>query len=265
MNRIVIVGLKGGVGGTTVTANLSHALHLLSKETITVDLAELNLLRLHFTMDINNDDGWAKYFSNNECWSNASYESPQRMRFVPFGTLNSSELEKHCAHKEEWVAKLSGELSIVDMDAEHWQIIHLPNLEHNQRVNRKILNSADLVIVVINPEPISYYLIRNDSINYLELKKLVGDENKIKFLINNFQPESEVSQDFRLVLQKELTSMLLPVSLHRDTTVIDSIANLTNVHTTSPHSQAARDYQSLAFWCVTHLYSRGNDKRGEYV
>lgn len=265
MNRIVIVGFKGGVGGTTVTANLSHALHLLSKETITVDLAELNLLRLHFTMDINNDDGWAKHLLKNECWYNAGYESPQKMQFVPFGTLNTSELEKYRAHKEEWITKLSVELSDVDMDAEHWQIIHLQNLEHNQRANKEILHSADIVLVVINPDPVNYYLINSNHVNFGELKGLVGDESKIKFLINNYQPECEVSQDFKLVLQKEHTSILLPVSLHRDATVIDSIANLTNIHTTSPHSQADRDYQSLAFWCVTHLYSRSNDKRGEYV
>jgi cellulose synthase operon protein YhjQ len=265
MNRIVIVGLKGGVGAATVAGNLPHALHLLRKETITVDLAESNLLRLHFKMDIHNADGWSRCYINNECWTNAGYESSQRMRFIPFGTLEPSELERYHAKKEGWITKISGELSTVDMDSEHWQIIHLQNLEHNQRANKEILRSADIVIVVINPDPVNYYLIHSGSINLRGLNALVGDENKIKLLINNYQPESEVSQDFRLVLQKEFTNTLLPVSLHRDTTVIDSIANLTNVHTTSSHSQAAHDYQSLAFWCVTHLYSRSNDKRGECV
>jgi cellulose synthase operon protein YhjQ len=265
MNRIVIVGLNGGVGATTVTANLSHALLLLSKETIAVDLAELNVLRLHFTMDINSSDGWTKHFANNKCWTEACYESPQKMRFIPFGTLDSSELEHYHEHKEAWITKLSTELSAVDMSDEHWQVIHLRNLEHNQSANREILQSADLVIIVINPDPINYYLIHNSSQYFTDLKILVGDVKKIKLLINNFQPESEVSQDFRLVLQKEFINKLLPISLHRDTTVIDSIANLTNVHINSPHSQVARDYQSLAFWCVSHLYSKSNDKRGECV
>ena len=72
-----------------------------------------------------------------------------------------------------------------------------------------------------------------------------------------------MGRDFLLVFKKELDTQLIPVVLHKDTALVESIANLTTVQHHAPHSQAAKDYQLLAFWCISHLAALGTDSGKE--
>ena len=74
-----------------------------------------------------------------------------------------------------------------------------------------------------------------------------------KLLINQFQPTSSISRDLQLVMEHEYENNLVPIVLHSDTAIAEAIANLKSVLESAPYSQAAQDYHSLAFWCLSHL------------
>lgn len=73
MKRIVIVGLKGGVGATTIAANLTSALNSIDQTAHAVDLTRGNQMRLHFGMNPNDGDGWALKVLANQSWRDAAF------------------------------------------------------------------------------------------------------------------------------------------------------------------------------------------------
>ncbi|WP_028865783.1 cellulose biosynthesis protein BcsQ [Psychromonas aquimarina] len=256
MKRILLISLKGGAGSTTVTANLAHSLVQLNKSVAALDCESSNLLKLHLGLPYEAEDGWAKSMLNELSWQDAGFESPSGVTFVPFGQLHCAEISSYQADKERLLRTMLMEFSKVSISehAEEWQLIHLSPQELHNHIIADFAEQCELLFVVTNPEPLNYSLLKH-FLQHNELAKCLLNNNKLKVLINQFQPETSVGRDFLLIMQKELQHLAVSTVLHKDTAVVESAANMTTVAQFAPHSQAAKDYQSLAFWCVSHLAS----------
>ncbi len=91
MKRIIITGIRGGSGSTTIAANLIQALELNEENVHVIDARSENLMRFHFAMDLSVQDGWAKRWLNGESWKNAAYMTPNSLSFIPYGGLTLEE------------------------------------------------------------------------------------------------------------------------------------------------------------------------------
>ena len=85
MNVMTLQGLKGGVGTTTVTANLAAAINAQGLPVLVIDLSPQNSLRLHFSMDINDARGISTQIQAGLPWHEAAYVNENGVTFVPFG------------------------------------------------------------------------------------------------------------------------------------------------------------------------------------
>ncbi|GAB6261091.1 cellulose biosynthesis protein BcsQ [Photobacterium sp. R1] len=256
MKRVAIVSLRGGAGSNTVTAHLAQSLVQVQKDVLAVDTDPVNVLRLNLGMPFSHTDGWASRICDSGDWFASGFESPHGVAFLPFGQLSQPFLSRFTAQRALYLSELVTALSRVkrDDEREHWQLYHLvvSDLQWLNTLNAS--EQFDLVLVVLTPDAASYAVLQH---NMPQFEGSAGPENQttLKFVLNQFQPETELSRDFMLVMKNELGPLLSPVVLHRDIALMDSAANLTTVQHYSPGSQAARDYQTLALWCIAQLSS----------
>ncbi|GLR07031.1 cellulose synthase operon protein YhjQ [Vibrio hyugaensis] len=250
MKRLLFVSLRGGCGSTTVTANLTQALAKINKQVLAIDVSSENLLRLHFGLPYEEQDGWAGRVLSNDTWVEAGYQSPQGALLLPFGELNAE--QKHRFAQSYQYLEALGRSTLQVTDAEKWQLFHGDMSYLMTPEMNAFVESMDMVFVVINADAMNYAALQTAVRNTPEIGHIL-ESGKLRYILNQYQPETEIGRDFMLVFKKELQDLLVPVFMHRDTALTECVANLTTVQHYSPTSQAAKDYQSLAFWCVSTI------------
>ncbi len=59
---ICIASPKGGVGKTTMAANIAYAIQRLGHRVIVIDFDNQNAVRLHFGMPLSDSSGYVEFF-----------------------------------------------------------------------------------------------------------------------------------------------------------------------------------------------------------
>ena len=98
MTVITVISMKGGVGKTTVTSNLSATLAKLGKRVLVVDLDPQNALRLHCGIPVNETAGIARSTLKGVTWKGLDFRGPNGIQVLPFGVLSEEEcieIERH--------------------------------------------------------------------------------------------------------------------------------------------------------------------------
>ncbi|WP_063651684.1 cellulose biosynthesis protein BcsQ [Aliivibrio fischeri] len=251
MKRIIITGIRGGVGATTIAANLIQALKLNDERVHIIDVRPENLMRFHFAMDLSVQDGWAKRWLNGESWKNAAYMSPDSLSFIPYGGLT---LDERFAFEQKLMSTSQGLLDIFSIQPElenMWQIILLPTVHELNEHYGELLASADMVLCVVKPDIQNYAYIQQN----VSFCRFV-ERYQPYYLINGYQPQSDNSVDLSLVLKYELDKQCLPMFLHFDTAVPDACSQLNLVLNYAPHSQISQGINELSFWLLTHFSAK---------
>ena len=255
LKRIIITGLRGGVGATTVATNLMKSISLTGEQAHVIDARAENLMRLHFALDLSNEDGWTKRFINNESWKMAAYSSDDELSFIPYGKLSINEVS---IFQSKLKGLTSGLLDVfttkfksTSTSTMQWQLILLPNISALDETYRALLESADLIICVVKADIQNYIYFQQDPF-FTYFKQTYQPY----FLINAYQPLSKNSVDLALVFKEELKKYFLPVLLQQDTAIPDACSQLSNVIKYAPHSQIAEDFTKLSFWLIAHFSAK---------
>lgn len=251
MKRLLLVSLRGGCGSTTMTANLAQSLVKINKSVLAIDGVPENLLRLHLGLPFEERDGWAARVLTDEHWYDAGFSSPQGVDFLPFGELEADSRQRFYQNQSRTVTSL-GQALLDVTEQSQWQLFHGEFWQISNIEWQDFVASMDMVFVVIKADAMNYALLQSQCQCNQVLRELM-DSGKIRFILNQYQPETEIGRDFSLVLKQELQSLLVPVFMHKDTALAECAANLTTIQHYAPMSQAAKDYQALAFWCVSSL------------
>lgn len=251
MKRLLLVSLRGGCGSTTVTANLAQALVKINKPVLAIDAVAENLLQLHLGLPFEEGDGWAARMAKQQAWNEAGFTSPHGVDFLPFGRLDN-EFGSVTRHVDLQAFSQLGQNLREVANPSQWQLFHGELDYINQAALLNFIDSLDMMLVVLTADAINYTILQSQLENNRALRKLI-ELGKVRILLNHYQPETEIGRDFSLVLKHELQDILVPVMMHRDAVLAECAANLTTVQYYAPISQAAKDYQALAFWCVSSL------------
>lgn len=265
MKRIIIFSSRGGTGATSVAANLTSALNAVGQSSYVIDMNPQNVLRLHFAMDIHDANGWAVEAANhalktetlqagqlssseiNQAWLGSVYSSKRQVAFAPYGNLDAAQSQALAQALQDQPNLLAESLTPPTSKAEAWQLILLPALEVMQAAHYALCQSADLVLCV-GCADFQHYALLPNSQPLQNLAKVCD----VQVLLNRVEATASYSRDMRIIFEQELES-LVPVYLHQDTSINDALLNLMPVIDYAPYSQAARDFNSLAFWCMSLL------------
>ena len=248
MKRMVILDLRGGAGATTIAANLTLALNAIDQKAHVIDINEDNLLRLHFNMDPTNLDGWAKRILNGGVWWEAAYQNNREVTFVPFGAFTQNQVVEFAHQTLNNRQGLDDVFHVVNGSKQQWQVMLFPPANQLTLAHYSLLKNVDQVLLVVKADVQNYSALLQGNA-YRSLLEYC----KPKLLVSQYQPASEISHDMLLVLQNEFAKQYLPVVMHYDTSVAESIASLSSVLQYAPYSQATQDYHALAFWCLSQV------------
>lgn len=244
MKVIAIVSAKGGVGKTTLTANLATALQREGVATLlVVDMDPQNALGLHFGADPRSLAGVSRASLAGEDWGSVCVQSPSGVHVLPYGVVNESDrvaFERHLdAHPNWLVQQLQGlalpEDAVVLIDTPPGPSVYM----------QQALSAAQVVVVVSLPDAASYAALAL-------MQRLVHtyctprpDFSETLYVLNQADGARQLSKDITRVMQDNLGERLVGV-VHEDQAVREALAYDQSVLEYDPQGQAADDLRKCA-------------------
>lgn len=236
MPVVAIQGVRGGAGGSAVTAGLAWALHQLAERVLVVDLSPDNLLRLHFNMPFGEARGWAQAQQAGLPWQQAAMrysggEGGQTpLDLLPFGRSETGTVP----------GALPEVAALCRAGHYQWVLLDLPAGRENP-LTLQALAQADRLLRVVTAEGNCHARLHQQPAPAGSL-----------LLVNQFTPASQLQQDILLLWQQSLPG-LLPFVIHRDEAVNEALAAKQPVGEYRAHSLAAKEMTVVANWCLIHL------------
>lgn len=231
MKSLTLRGLRGGLGCTSLLAGLGYALHQLGQRVLLLDLCPENMLRLHLNIPWNSVEGWAQAEWQQSPWQEAAWNVRQDLWMLPYGQLSYAE-QQHIAQylsqqPEYWSDRLASLSSQFD-----WVLI-------DQKPAKPLdFVACDLEIRLVQADPACQVLLQQ------------SETSSSPLLVNNFDPLRRLQRDLWLVWQQKHPE-LIPLPIHADEAVPESLACKAPIGHHAPKSLAAKNLASLAAWCLS--------------
>ena len=227
MKRIFFSGIKGGVGTTSIVANLATLLAKANRPVIAVDLDKKNELGIHFGHSWTDTLGWSNVINENQ-WQNFFFKNEDDVCYLPYGDKAFGE-NLTCLQK----------LSLLDVEPDTWLLLDCPAGTSAETLN---LKEKDLFINVLNCDANCYSLINRQP----------PHEINHYYLINRFDAQNNLETDIYQIWRANLNG-LAPFFIHTDSAVKEALAYKNVMINYATYSVAKEDFQALGSWLVTKL------------
>ncbi|QKE37936.1 cellulose biosynthesis protein BcsQ [Ferrovum myxofaciens] len=242
MKKISVVGLAGGVGVTTVVAQLSYALATRRQSVLAMDLSSDNSLASHLGLDLDESDGFVNRILQGRDWSDANYRNPQLIDFIPFGRITHEQERDFDQWIEQHSDWLKTELNELELPPATTMVFDCSRLGTSLQL--QAVCQSDQVIMVLNTGLSSLVKLRQ-----VEKKiRHFSSHVKVHALLNHFDSALRLDRDVLSVLRSECADLVIRVVLHRDEGLREVYAQRGDIFSKAPSSQAAQDFLSLATW-----------------
>lgn len=241
-STIAVVSLKGGVGRTTVVASLASALGQAGRRCLAVELDPQNGLATHFGR------GLASRGIADVQVAVLAADRREGTRgdpvLVPFGSGEEQSLaEEKLAADVHWLGRRLQALTPAGCE-----LVLLDTAAHRSPWLIRALQLADLVLVIVTPEPACYATL--PAMEEL-LQQTRGDRSgglAAHYVINRFDGSSAVGRDVVAALRGAFPGRVAPVMIHEDEAVREAMGRQRTVFRESAHSQVVADLTELGEW-----------------
>lgn len=251
MRIVAVASMKGGVGKTTTTANLAHALAGLGRPVLAVDLDPQNSLLLHLGLPGSHIDGLACAALGGQPWHSASCLSPSGVLCLPYGRVSAAgvaEFERQLGDEPDRFVMALRTACVDEPDA----IVLIDTPPGPSPYLKTAFACADIALLVLLADGGSYATIPAMETWAQEWSEL-HPELKTGYVLNQTDPMAPLARDVAEVLRQRLAQRMVPLSIHRDEAVGEALAVQQSVIDYDPHCQATRDFRQLANWLLRNL------------
>lgn len=253
MNVLAIVSAKGGVGKTTLTANIAAAL-MTGRRVLCVDLDPQNALRLHLGVAMDELDGLSRCTLEGRSCATAVFQSPGCPEVLPHATINELDrdaFEVYLAENPDWLHHCLQGLGMGPNDFVVLDTPPGPSLYLQQA-----LRVANFVLVVLQADAASYATV--PAMEGL-LERYCQDRAGYlgsAYVLNNVNTEKALSQDVVEVVRQKLGDRVVPQVIHQDEAVRESLASDQLLADYDPHCEATYDVAACAQWVSNRMLLR---------
>ncbi len=244
MQIIAFISGKGGVGKTTLAANIAVALAQRRKKVLLIDLDPQNAQRFHLSMDPDEIAGLVR----EGIASTSVFDSPFNVSFIPFGRVTEAELEDFEAQLKlnpQWVAD-----GVRSLGQYVYDFVVLDTPPGPSVYLQQALTAAHRALVVLLADAASFATIEKISSLVEEHTAGRDDFQGMHFLINQMPINSKLGHQVRSALYANYASQLVPASIHRDSRVSQALAFERPVLQYEPGCKASLDIQYVADWII---------------
>lgn len=252
MSVVGIVSMKGGVGKTSVTANLATAIgRMLGADRVNaIDLDPQNALHWHFGVDGRQHLGVAQQTIAGGSWADVRQRSAYDVHCLPYGEVDEpgrEAFEALLARDPDFLGHAIASAGLSD-DA----VVLIDTPPGPSPYLRQVFACADIVIMVILADAGSYATIPAME----EWIQELGDQHPhllCFYLLNQIDRTEILSRDVQDFLMQKLQGRIVPMGIHADETVREALAFQQPVMAYNPHGQASHDLARLANWLLDTL------------
>ncbi len=245
MPLICVASPKGGVGKTTLSANLADALRRAGRRVIALDLDPQNGLRLHFGLHPADPEGFTKLLPHRPDWRTALRETRAGVRLLPHGAVRMrATLDLWMALEHEPDLLAAPLRAMLGEDPELVVVADTP--PGASPALGVLLPMADLAVTVLLADGASAALLPDvESGRYLGQGALAAVvARRTHLVLNGVDPESPLSMAVAESPMRSMGERLLG-AVGRDRAVAEALARQMLLLEAAPDSRAAADLRDI--------------------
>lgn len=251
MTVIAVISPKGGVGKTTVTANLACALAMKGHDCRLIDLDPQNALRLHFGAQLGDSTGLIHQTLREASWEEAEFGSLYGVSFIPYGKATEFERVAFELNLSQNPNLLRDNITGLGDGPQTITILDTP--PGPSVYTQQALSVAQLILVVMMPDAGSFATLASieNLIQHYCFSR--SDYHGSYYVLNQFDAAHPLNRDIRTAMQNTLGERLAPYSIHRDASLSEALAFQQPAGQYAPHSQAVNDLAELSSWIYAKI------------
>jgi cellulose synthase operon protein YhjQ len=249
MQVIAFISGKGGVGKTTLAANVAIALAQMGKRVLLIDLDPQNAMRLHLGMDPLDIAGIVR---EGIC-PRSIFRSPFGAHFIPFGIALRTEMEEFEVVLKERPAWVLDQLSSFGLKAFDFIILDTP--PGPSVFLQQALLATHLALGVVLPDAASFATIPRLLSLVQEYTRSRRDFYDLKLLVNQVSEQNQLGQQFRVALQADYEQYMVPIAIRRAAAVSEALAFEQPLLQFDSACSVNQDIARLANWLNAHIAS----------
>jgi cellulose synthase operon protein YhjQ len=256
MPLLTFASPKGGVGKTTLAANVANELSRAGCRVIALDLDPQNALRLHFGLPLRERAGFTHRLAQSPDWRGCLQETPAGIPLLAYGGAG---LHETVALHAAVTARPSLLLDPVrDILANPDVYLVADTAPGPSSLLEALLSCTDLLVTVLLTDAASVSLIPSLEHGGLLASEWAARANvPSRFVLNQFDPRTRLGGVIFDAARQHLGERLLGV-VYRDEHVAEAIAAQKLLADYAPSAKATHDVAAIAQRVLADLRS-GND------
>ncbi len=248
MPLIFIGSPKGGVGKTTIAANLAATLAQLGFPVIALDLDPQNTLRLHFGVALQDGAGFAPALTQPAAWRPITgfiRQTPWGIDLLPYGQTDAA----GALAISETLTQRPDHLTMIlqQLLANPRLMLLIDSPPGPSAALAAVLPFIDMLVCVLLADAVSVALIPS-----IESGRAFGpgtqagaNGGRLRYILNQYDPASRLSRATQQAVRPHLGHRLLG-EVHRDEMVAEAAASQTPLAYFAPGCTADRDLKHIA-------------------
>ncbi|MEC4766679.1 cellulose biosynthesis protein BcsQ [Halomonas sp. CUBES01] len=238
MTLICMTSPKGGVGKTTLTANLAYTFQRQGKHVTVIDFDSQDALKLHFGFSFDDTEGFVAEGQQLSSWENLVIQTHNGINVLPYGRASR---EDRLAFENylKTPGKLEEALFPFYQGENNVLLVDLPPGHSGALDALSRLNPIFLTILMADGSSLAVLpTIENGDFFPVEV------EDNIYFVINQLDMRQRLSVDVYDLLRSRLGPLLLG-SIHRDAAVPEALAAQTSIFQHAYSSSVINDLEQI--------------------
>jgi cellulose synthase operon protein YhjQ len=242
---------KGGVGKTTLAANVCAEMARAGRRVLAIDLDPQNSFRVHFGVPLQDGAGFMAALVQQLDWRQALRRTKSGVGLLPYGTLSMDDAVEVFIRLTADPELLAQPLRALVADPELAIVVDSAPGPSPQLA--AILPLADLLVTVLLVDGVSVSLIPS-----VEAGRAYGRSihlSRVAFTLNQYDGRTRLGPALLSAAQRHLGTRLLG-TVYRDESVAEAAAAQRFVADYAPSSKAAQDLASLTRVIDRRIFGR---------